>query len=192
MIKGVDYTLVIKLDQTGLVDTDVAVFVKKPSDTTFVAYAITATEWDEVADNYYNIAIPKTLTDENGTYIFKVTVTPGGPTDFFEQRENEPQPLTSSPAPNVCLVTGNIIDATGTANPFENVDVSAHPLLLPAEISANFVMGRKIFTRTDHSGYFSLPLIQGMTVLIEVKSAGIRFQAVIPSQSTIRIEDLMP
>lgn len=191
MILGAPYTLVVNLGATGILDTDVTLNVKKPESLVFEEVVLNTTNFKEAIDNYYNITIPLEIADQLGTYIFKVDETVGPSTQYLE-RECLPQPLSSTPAPGTCVVNGNVRNVTGGMSNYNNTIVTAQPLKLPAEVSGSLILGGKVKTYTDHDGYFSLPLVIGMTVIIEVPDAGVRFQTIIPDEATVRIEDLIP
>jgi hypothetical protein len=191
MIQGAPYTLVVNLGATGILDTDVTLNVKKPESLVFEEILLDTSNFQETVDNYYNITIPLEIADQLGTYIFKVEESVGPSTQYLD-RECFPQPLSSTPSPGVCVVNGNIRDVTGIAKSYNNTVITAQPLKLPLEVSGSLILGSKVKTYADHDGYFSLPLVIGMTVIIEVPDAGVRFQAVIPDQATVRIEDIIP
>lgn len=188
MIAGASYTLVVQLDP-GI--TEVQVYVKKPSNVSFDEVPLLAGDFLECTDvpGFYNIKVKKEFTNEVGTYIFKVV---GYELEEFFQKECYPQPLSSVPAPGVCIVTGNVRTISGNYQYYKNTVISAHPLKLPKEVNGSLILGSKVHTYADHEGFFSLPLIVGMTVLIEIPDSGVRFQAVIPEVESIRIEELMP
>lgn len=187
MIAGAPYILVIDLGESGL--TDVLLRVKKPSSLAFEELTLEEGDFQEAEGGFYNLKIKKEDTLELGTYIFKVE---GYELDVYTQRECLPQPLSSAPAPGVCVVTGNVRNISGVSRAYGNTIVSAQPLKLPANVSGSLILGKKVNTYADHDGFFSLPLIVGMTVLIEMPDAGVRFQTIIPDVDTVRIEDLIP
>lgn len=189
MIAGEDYILTVNLEQTGLNPEDLSLSLVKPSEAEFEPVELESEDISEVGLGYYKFPVPRAQLGETGTYLFRVM---GYELDKVVERECLPRPLSSVPAPEVCLITGNIRDVSGRMNAFENVEIILRPLKLPAQFSGTFVLGNRSVTRTDFDGFFSIPAVRGATVIVEIKDAGIRFQAVVPDQDTIRIEDLMP
>jgi len=187
MIAYKDYVLVVNLGLPALADIYVA--VKKPTSDVFEDLIIDPLTIIEGEYNYYNIPIYKEHIEEIGTYIFHVY---GYSFDIFVERECLPQPLSSIPAPATCVVTGNVRNITGAAESYKNVQVIAYPLKLPQVAGNNVLTGGRVTTHTDWDGFFSMPLVIGQTVIIEIIAAAVRFQAEIPDQPTVRIEDIMP
>ncbi len=187
MFIGQDYILVVDLFNTGI--TDVTFEMKTPLGESFSEIALEEGDFVEAGYGYYNIFVRKELIDQLGTFVFRVS---GYELDVFEERECNPVPLNSAMAPEVCVVMGNIRNASAQVDAFENVAVVAKPLRLPLEIGGTLTLGKRVVTYTDHSGFFQLPLIKGMLALIEIQDAGVRFQATIPDVDSVRIEDIIP
>lgn len=189
MIANQEYTLVTNLGQEGLLLEDVAILIKKPTSTSFEEIGLLEEDFQEAEAGYYNIKISSSLLDQLGTYVFNIT---GYELEIFEERENLPRPLSSTPAPDTCIVTGNARNLAGQAEVFRNIVITARPVKLPAVFNGTLTLGQRVDTRSDFDGFFSIPVIRGAEVRFEIQSAGVRFQAVIPDQDTIRIEELMP
>ena len=187
MIAGAPYDLVVNLEEAGLVDLQL--FVKKPKSLSFEEIILESGDFQEAEDGFYNFKIKQEITSETGTYIFRVE---GYELAEYFEREALPQPLSSTPAPGVCVVTGNVRNVSGSMQAYKNSIITAQPIKLPAEVSGSLILGSKVHTYADHEGFFSLPLVIGMTVIIEIPDAGVRFQAIVPDQETIRLEDLQP
>ena len=187
MILGQSYNLVVHLGLEPIVDA--VVEVKKPESLTFEEVIVLPDDFNETEYGYYNIYINASIIDQLGTYVFRIS---GYELEVFVERDANPAPPYSVESPDVCVVTGNVKNASGSIAPFSQVPVEGRPLKLPYETSGTHVLGEKVIVYSDHNGYFQLPLLRGMTAIIEVRDAAIRFQAVIPDQATIRLEDLMP
>jgi hypothetical protein len=186
MILRQTYILVADLLQTGL--TGLTVSIKAPSSTSFVP--ITSPVIAEADEGFYNITIPGTLITEYGTYVIKIV--DGLSLSIIQARECNPTPLYSTVPPEVCVVYGSVRNASAKVDAFEQIRVEAMPLKLPSIFSGTFTMGKRVICYTDYAGDFQLPLIRGMTALIEIKDVGVRFQAVIPDAMTVSLEDLIP
>lgn len=189
MIQNTDYYLVVYLGAQGISSVDVALSYKKPSETSFTSYDLDDSNFQEAELGYYNIKVDKAVLDLLGTYLFRVEAYE---IDEVIEKESLPLPLSSNPAPDVCIVTGNIRNISGNAETFSNIAIVVSPRRLPIIADSNLVMGKKITARADYDGFFSIPVIKGATVIFEIEEVGLRFQVVIPEQSTARIEDLIP
>lgn len=187
MILSQTYTLVADLNNEGL--TGISVRVKKPSSLIFESLVLSENMIQEAELGYYNITIPGEVINEIGTYVFIISAYEE---DVVIEKEALPTPPYSVESPDICLVTGNLKDVSGKLNAFQQIQIEARPLTLPALYNGTYVLGQRVTVYSDHNGHFQLPLIKGMTALIEIRDAGIRFQAQIPHQESIRIEDLMP
>lgn len=185
MFVGQDYTLVVDLGAEGIPASDV--YMKAPTSLAFVHLDLEAGVFQEAGHGYYNITIPKALIIMPGTYVFWIVEA-----DVFTPRECTLVPLSSVIAPEVCIITGNVRNASAKVDAFEQIAVTAKPLRLPQINAGSLTLGKSIVTYTDHSGFFQLPLIRGMTALIEIRDVGVRFQIVVPDLDTVRIEDIIP
>jgi hypothetical protein len=190
MILGTNYTLVTKLTVSSLLVTDVSVYMKAPSSSTFELLTIAPENFVECARGYYNIVIPKEKILELGTYVFSLEglliVT------IEEKRECLPAPIGAIVPPNICIVRGNVLNIAAQSDAIDRVAINARPIALPNNQVGSYILGKDIVAYADYSGAFQLPLIRGMTVIVEIKSAGVRFQAVVPDLDTVRLEDLEP
>ncbi len=190
MILGKNYTLVTKLLISSLLSTDVDVYMKSPSSSTFERLTIAPENFIECTKGYYNILIPKEKILEEGTFIFSLEGILFGVVE--EKRECLPAPIDAVIPPNVCIVRGSVLNIAAQSDALDRVAINARPLSLPNNQVGSYILGKDIVVFADYSGAFQLPLIRGMTVIIEIKSAGVRFQAVVPDLDTVRLEDLQP
>jgi len=184
---GQDYVLTVDLLTTSI--TDIVIEMKKPNDISFTELTLEESDFTEAAYGYYNILIRKELLDQIGTYVFRLSRYE---TEIFVERECTTAPLNSSLPPDVCIVMGNVRNASARIDAFEHIEITAKPLHLPVSTEGTLIMGRRVITYTDYSGFFQLPLIKGMHALIEIPDVGVRFQAEIPNIDSVRIEDLIP
>lgn len=185
MILRQSYTLTVDLGSESL--EDLAIRIKKPTSLSFIDLPEISIQEAELG--YYNFTIPGEVIDELGTYIFQIM---GYETEKFVQRESVPTPPYSVESPEVCVVTGNVKNISGGLSIYPQTAIEARPLHLPALYSGTYVLSDRVVVYSDQNGHFQLPLIRGMTAIVEIKNAGIRFQAQVPHQDSIRIEDLIP
>lgn len=189
MLINTDYILVLELGQEGYLPEDVAISIKAPSSLAFVPMDLTTENFLEAEMGIYNIVIAKENISELGTFMFQVNAYQ---VEKIEIREAVVKPYSSTPPPDICLVTGNLRNIAGKAEVFQNVLVSVYITKLPSVISGSMILGKRVDTRTDFDGFFSLPVIRGANVRFEIEKAGVRFTADIPDVDTVRMEDLIP
>lgn len=185
MIAGAKNTLVVKVEDT----LEFIVSYKKPSSTTFEELSLSSEDIVACERGYFNILLKPEWLLEIGTYIFLIE---GYEYSQEISKEVMPLPLSSLPAPGTCIVTGNVRNLTGEYQSYQNTIISATPLKLPSSVAGTLIIGGKVSTYSNHDGFFSMPLIVGMQVILEIPDAGVRFKAVIPDLPTVRLEDLMP
>lgn len=122
----------------------------------------------------------------------------GGELDYYsistisssgeESRRSPPiRPLTGTPGP-VCVVSGTISDAQGIY--VEDAKVVATPLALPIFTFGAGLSKKPVVALTDAYGKFSLPLLQGTSVIMEVEETGYSRTFTVPSKDSIDIADL--
>lgn len=187
MIAFEDYVLTVDLGSEGL--SDLALHVKRPDSSAFEEIELEEENIKDVGNGFYDFHLLKEDVRETGTYIFQVL---GYQLEEFVEREALPKPLSSSPSPEVCIVTGNVRNISGQASIDQNTHVTVRPLELPVVSHENLLLGNKHSTVTDFDGFFSLPVVRNSTVIFEIKDAGVRFRTEIPDVDTIRIEELIP
>ena len=191
MLAGSNYVLVVNIGAD--VGTNFQVGVKKPSNTSYTILDETTTSPTYAVDGYYNFNIPGQYLDEEGTYVFKITDLSQNPNvDYMVTKEATLAPFNANVPPEICVVTGTLRDITGGLDNYKNVIITARPLHLPLNSNGILVLGQSVFTYADFQGNFSLPLIKNMTALLEIKDAGVRFQATIPDLPTVDFASLIP
>jgi len=147
--------------------------------------------WFEIGDGYY--AIKWVSADlaaqgelffilENAGYASFDTVT--GKFDVLAA------PLEMVSSPEVCVVTGSIVDLGG--DPSQNLDISFKLSRAPSVIGGSFIEGKTIRTMPNAFGNFSVGLLRGKKALVEIEKAGVKITIDIPDQPTANLMDLIP
>jgi hypothetical protein len=108
----------------------------------------------------------------------------------FGEFDVDPQPVSFLTPPDLCVVTGNITDIGG--KPGIHRTVSFRPPEFPVIVGTTVVDADKVYTNPDYMGNFSVALIQGQTVLVEIDRTGIYTQITIPMAPTANLTDLLP
>lgn len=86
------------------------------------------------------------------------------------------------PVPVTTTIFGYVYNVDGTPN--AGATVSARTLTLPATYPGGVVSSKLVTAKTDSTGYFTLDLLTGSTVQVNVPSASYRRTFVVPTTST--------
>lgn len=70
--------------------------------------------------------------------------------------------------------------------------ISLRVVKTPTTVAGSLLEGSILQTYTTATGQFSLPVIQGVTAILEITSAGIRQQVTIPFADAINVLTLLP
>jgi hypothetical protein len=90
-----------------------------------------------------------------------------------------------------CVIIGNVLDLGG--GPAIGKRVSFRPADFPvAHGSSSIIVSDKIYTMPDAYGNFSVALLRGKTVIVEIENSGIRNQIEVPDQPSAVLLDLLP
>jgi hypothetical protein len=175
----------------GVTYSSLTIRYKKFGQSSFTTRTIVSSDWVSLGNGFYTLKWPASLVDTLGTFLYTIG---GAAFDNFAYGEFDVDPLPLALAivpPNKCVVSGNIVDLGG--NPSNNHFVTARLVELPAQASGSIITGDIVKTLPDYQGSFTLTLIQGSTVLIEVERTGYRnVQVVIPNAPTANLVDLLP
>lgn len=172
---------------TGLVDTDVVLRARKKGGA-FQNKTLTSDNFKELEVGLYSVEFEGTEVDTLGPFTFRINGA--GIDQYVETFDVDPIYLGALTPPGVCDVYGNLIDLGAT--PVWNSAVSFRIVDLPSVVNTSMVVGTIIRTITDAQGNFHASLIRGATVLVEIESAALKFQFVVPDQETVNLADLIP
>lgn len=147
--------------------------------------------WFELGDGYYAV---KWFSDElatQGELFFSLKST--GYTAFDEvtgKFDVLAAPLDVVVSPEICIVTGSIIDLGG--DPSQNLEISFKLSRTPSVLGASFIEGKTIRTMPNAFGSFSVGLLRGKKALVEIEKAGVKITIDVPDQPTANLMDLIP
>lgn len=99
-------------------------------------------------------------------------------TTFENALDRLVQTLPEDPA--VCLLIGNIRNISGRAPTWEKVEILIRPLLLPQASGTSLLCTQVTHWFSNYNGDFTIPVIRGSKVLIEIPLCGVRFQYDVP------------
>lgn len=177
----------VLIPAAGVLFSDIYIQFWNPGTAGLDAIAITETLWEEIDHGVYVLTLPKALTQVVGDFYLKIT----GPAlrDFKRTLYVEHPPVTFV-KPDLCMVTGNVVDITG--DPDNYAEEVQYRVVGGIVISGNsFVNNKFKSTNTDSYGNFILPLIKGVDVMIELKTSGFKKTITVPNLSTVNLKDLL-
>lgn len=165
--------------------------LRKAGDTEFVAKALTADDWVELGDGFYVLKFSEQDTSALGELFFRITTT--GYTEFDEQTgriDVTPPLLNALLTPETCLVSGNIVDLGG--EPGLESELTWRIAKTPAVAGDSIVDGKILRTRPDAFGNFSIILLRGKKVVVDVVKSGLKHTITVPDQETASLVDILP
>jgi hypothetical protein len=184
-----EYESIGGLPASGILHPDVTFKFWRVGDTAFQTHTITAQDFLELGDGFYVLKIPGAILNRVGQFFIQLS---GLLIQNYEQSfQVEPLHPSVLLAPNLCVVSGNIIDITGSpAMPGESIEFRIAQT--PKASGGALVNTQRILTHPDAYGSFSVQLIRGAVIVVEIKRAGINYQFTVPDQSTASLLDLLP
>jgi len=172
----------------GVPVEDVELETRKNGEDAFSARALLPEEWVDLNNGFYAIRWTADDFDTLGSFAFFVTGPDIEPQ--FGVFDIDPAPLALLAEPGVCVVTGNIVDIGGNGMRLEPINF--RPRNVPGAVGNSIIAAGLIQTTTDAFGNFSVALIRGSTVIVEIERAAIRYQIIVPDESSASILDLLP
>jgi hypothetical protein len=175
----------------GLTSIYITGHIWKQDLTVWSPIGILPSEWVELGDGFYVLKLRASLLDRLGSVAIKIS----GLSIATAVREDQIEPLPPLFAIDAskCVVYGNIMDLTGDTNHSDYL-ITFTLVSLPQKVAGiSLVSSDKIPTRPDAFGNFSVQLLRGTTVLVEIERAGIRNQIVVPCNlASVGLIDLLP
>jgi hypothetical protein len=174
----------------GLIAEDFTIQKWKPGIEELELIPLLEEEIIEISDGYYILKFTEddTLWNTLGEHFMKIT----GSFDTIEKTVDVIiPPINGEVLPEKCIISGNVMDLGG--NPAINKTVSFRPVDFPVSYAGVSVLtSDRINTTPDVYGNFSVALLRGQTVLVEIEHTGIKNQIIIPEQPSAVLLDLLP
>jgi hypothetical protein len=165
----------------------VSVHIKKPMQG-IEAWIISEDSWIPLGDGFYSLIVPGNMLMQPGEFHWWLTSPDSaGAHGSFEV---DALPLEASIPPGQCLVSGSVVSLGGM--PKLGALVSLRVVKTPTTVSGSLLEGNILQTYTTATGQFSLPVVQGVTAILEITSAGIRQQVIIPHLDSVDVLTLLP
>ncbi len=196
MFLGMDFEKVVRLTESlyesnvvvGAVVTKEEISVKlcKRGSNNFESVEFELDDTNVVG--YYKLTISKNCFDQEGDHTLLIQ----GPAinDHVVDVFMQPYPLAVDNHPGLCTIVGSVLDLSGNA-PL-NADITFKIVDVPKRIGEALIAAKTITTKPDAYGNFSVKLVCGATVLVEIPTAGIKNNILIPDQTSAQLTELLP
>lgn len=177
---------------TGVAHSAVAVMYKKSGQAVWTTKTLTLSDWSELGGGMYSIRFSASEMNTTGDFTFTLN-GPAFDNFVYDEFTIEPSLAGFIPQPTIpsqCVVSGFVAGSNGL--PPSMIKIVARPVQLPARHGNMIVTGDVVWTFADAYGNFSLPLIRGSTVLIQIERTGVRAQITVPDAPAANLLDLLP
>lgn len=177
----------------GILFGDVTVRIRKEGDSALAVKTLVTEDWLDLGFGIYAISWSAVELDTLGDFAF--FLTGAGFDAHFENFKVAPAPLALLASPEVCVITGNVVDLAGRsmADQTQSMNVTFRVSRLPQLVGGtSLVTSGIIRTSPDAYGNFSVALIRGASVLVEIDALGLKQAIEIPDQSSAALVDLLP
>ncbi|MCJ7520993.1 MAG: hypothetical protein MUP21_02050 [Dehalococcoidia bacterium] len=186
-----DLTFQLLLGATPVDDvlySDVTLDIRKNGDPAFANRVLLTEEWVNLGGGYYALRFLADDYDRLGDFRYRLIGlafdTLSGSFDI------DPAPISYLAQAPSCIVSGNIVDIGGVGMRLQ--PITFRPRFVPALSGLSLIASGLIQTGTDAVGNFSVALIRGSKVLVEIQAAAIRYEITIPDASSANLLDLLP
>jgi len=174
---------------TGLTHADVTAGIKKAGAASFSAFTLDATNFADLGNGFYEVALAAGDTNTLGSLYLSFTganLKPALLAAYVATAASAAPLPTPAFTPTVTDIFGYIYDVAG--DPIENVSVYARIVQQPTIIhptTDGILIGSDFkTTTTDATGFFTISLLTGATVEFIISDANYRRTIVVPGSSS--------
>jgi len=165
----------------GLTFADVSCELRKGPGS-FVSLTLDALNFIEINQGFYSLSLTAANTDTLGVFSIRTlggTIRPALLSGLVVSVSSiTPTPITP---PSTVAMFGSVFNSNGT--PAAGASVSARILSQPTIVPGMALTNTPLVTRTDSAGFFSLSLIEGVTVDVFIGVANFRRTISVPGTS---------
>lgn len=172
----------------GVIYSDMAISLCKDGGD-FESKSLLESEWRDHGDGVYSFLWNESDLNTLGEIYYTFSV-PSLDYTLYGKFDVDPMPFYLDATAPTCAVSGNIVDIGGS--PINRNEVFFRPRSVPGVAGQSIMASGHISTVTDVFGNFSVVLLRGAIVLVEISNAGIRHQIVVPDLPSASILDLLP
>lgn len=168
---------------TGLTFSSVTCDFRKAGAASFTSKALTALNFTEIGDGWYEIDFTAAETDTLGNMTIRVDGATVDMTVTSAYVTTAPVPAVPVTPPDTVAVYGWVY--TASAEAVEDAAVGARLIGQPVITAASAVLSSELVsTQTDSSGFFTLELAVGAQFDIFIPAANYRRTITVPASST--------
>lgn len=173
---------------TGLTFSDLTVQYRKMGDTSLTTKTLVAEDFVEIGGGLYVLKWSEEDMNTLGSFYF--TITGAGFDGVTREIEIFAATVGSLISPTSCIITGNISDLGG--DPGQGAEVMFRLAKRPSANTNAFILAEPVRTNPDVYGTFSVVLVRGVKVVVEIPKAGLRHLIEVPDQESANLIDLLP
>lgn len=173
---------------TGLTYEDVSVHIRKQGEAAFAEKTLSESDWTDLGSGFYAVKWSEDDMDTLGDFRYLVMGS-----DFDDVTgcfDVEQAPIAVAADAQTCIVSGSIIDING--DPSRQETIIFRPQRIPALSGATLLNSNAIRTTTDAFGNFSVALVRGTKILVEIERLAIRYLIEVPDVSSTSLVSLLP
>ena len=175
----------------GLIFSDFVVRYRKATDAAFGPKTLTVDNLIPVSDGWYRLLWDSAEVAVLGPLLIEVASSGGTPfPTFYKEESVVPNTLTGLADPQLCIISGNIVDIAGSAA--VGAKIGFNPVTGQITTGDSFLRTTTENTVPDALGNFSIALVRNAQVRVRIDEAGINFVFTVPDQETALLKDLLP
>lgn len=174
---------------TGLLFSDVTAGIKKNGAGSFSAFTLTALNFTELGNGFYEIDLASGDTNALGLLYLSFTgadIKPSLLAGYVTTATTAPPLPSPAFTPPITAIFGYIYNSAG--EPVEGVSVVARvtqqPTIIHPTTDGILISSDFLTTATDETGFFTISLLTGATVEFIITDANYRRTVVIPGSTT--------
>lgn len=178
---------------TGVLYSAVTAKIWKAGTLGFVPKTLASADWLELGYGIYIINFSP--TDMNTLSTFAYYLTGAGFVPYWNTFDVTPAPLSLLANTPLCVVTGNVVDLGGQSfsDQNQNLVISFRIANVPQSVGGTSIVSSKLLTTTtDAFGNFSVAILQGAVVIVEIAPLGLRQKITIPATTSATLLSLLP
>lgn len=181
------YLSLANVPAASVLPGNVVANILKAGDPAFTVKPLDVYSWVNLGGGYYTIKFSAADMSVVGDFIYTLS---SSLFDNFTFDEFVIMPLANPVTNSLCAVSGTLKNIQGVSA--SQIKITARPISFPAQYGGNILTADAAWCYPDNLGNWTLNLVRGSTVMLEIERAGIRAQIIIPDTPTANVLDLLP
>jgi len=175
----------------GVLPEQAAVSMRRTGTYEFEIKTLDEDNWKDLGNGYYAVVWGESNTGSLGEFYYILETTGAVPFSYIEGSFSiEPVPLSVLIAPGKCVISGNIVDIGGDVGTESWINFRIAKT--PSVAGTSIVEGKLLRTVPDVFGNFSVVLLRGKKVIVEIPQSGLKHTITVPDQETANLVDILP